>query len=792
MRVTKIISAVTALSMTVTGLAVATSANSASPDAISNALGDLSNYGIVAENMTTNSHFEANYAVKNLTLNNNYDVSKFISGKSRTITFSVTSEESFAEGPVTHLLGVYSNGERIEVEYQGKTTSGLIAVDFSEPGTKTFTVTIPEEYKYETVTVHKIVFNEYENEDGDVYKAMEFADEGVQFFPHALDAQDALAQNSKSIISDSMSVGGELFGTDKTIYVGSDIYSTLKFENDGRISGLKPRVEWVTDPETGKAVAQNVYDEEGNQVYDTTIIANNTNKFYEMPAASDEVDRLVNYIKTASDNLAAINSGSTEDKVLYYKFNGSIYSGSDEATKIREAYKFIKDNPSYSLLVNVVLEEGENSYVFNSGEIGDWDADSSSRIVFNFIGGLGADKTHITLGDGFRGVAVAPNARVSNSATFCGAVYAPEYAISSGEIHMATYRAFNDSYQAYYYDIPVETTTEETTTEETTTEETTTEETTPEETTPEETTPEETTTEETTTEETTPEETTTEETTTEETTPEETTTEETTTEVTTPEETTPEETVPEETTPEETVPEDTTPEETVPEDTTPEETVPEDTTPEETVPTVPEETTPEETVPTVPEETTPEETVPTVTEETTTEETTPEETTTEETTTEATTPEETTTEGTTPEETTTEETTPEETTEATTPEDTTPEETAPEETTTEDAETSAATTLPPEETTVATTTAPPETSATTTVPVTFPVEEDVPRDILELIEEEVPRDELILIDEEVPLGDMPMNTGVESNIGVFAVIGGAALMIGAGAQFYSVILRKKH
>ena len=65
MKITKIISAFTALSMTITGLAVAASADSASPDFISEALGDLTNYGIVASDMVNLVDFETNFAVKN-------------------------------------------------------------------------------------------------------------------------------------------------------------------------------------------------------------------------------------------------------------------------------------------------------------------------------------------------------------------------------------------------------------------------------------------------------------------------------------------------------------------------------------------------------------------------------------------------------------------------------------------------------------------------------------------------------------------------------------------------------
>ena len=791
-KITKAISAVTALSMTVTGLIVAANANSADPDYISKALGGLTDYGIVADQMTTASHSEASFAVNNLKLNDFFDTDRFINTKSRTVTFNITSEETFEDGETkTHYLGVYCNnggvGELVEVEFaagDGATASSqYIAVEFDTAGTKTFSVTIPERYKYEPLVVHKLEF--VVDEEAGVGR-FEIEDAGTTLLPFADNVTESYEKNTPIVIGETLEVSGEKFGTNKTVYVGPEIYKYLRVEGDGRVFyDHNPLYEWRQGEDYWEAVP--VVDDEGNPVYDTNSsapIANNTNRFVLKNDAPNVVNGLLNQMQTASDTLAQVNvdtdlNNLPETGVISLNITGSVYSGSDTSRNvINKCFAHLKSHPDCYLLVNVTLEQGDNVFCFNDGAEGriqDNDLDTASRIVFNFIG-KSADDNLVILDNAFAGTALAANARVSVVSTFAGAIYAPQVTIKSGEVHMATYRAFSQEYWAEYFD-ETELTTETTTepeTETTTSEEETT--TTPETTTSEEATttpPETTTSEEATT--TPPETTTSEEATT--TPPETTTSEEATTpppETTTSEEATT--TPPTVTTPEEaeTTPGTTPPVETTTTTTTPRFVIPETT----TTTTVPTET-PEETT-TTPEETT----------------TTPEETTT--------TPEETTT---TPEETTT---TPEETTvttegifsdEGTTT--TTPSLfEVPETTTTtpppsfeipETTPVSETTTVPPTETTTAppVTTVPPDETTTTTettvtVPVTVKIDEDVPRGT---VTPDVP---IIMIDERVPLSDRPMNTGVESKVGMFAVIGGAALMIGIGAQVYSVILKKKH
>ncbi|MCI8602553.1 MAG: choice-of-anchor A family protein [Ruminiclostridium sp.] len=832
MKITKIISAFTALSMTITGLAVAASADSASPDFISEALGDLTNYGIVASDMVNLVDFETNFAVKNIKLGSHFQMDNFVLNKHRTVSFEVTSEGYFEPGTSkAYYFGVYSGGELIDIEFEGTTTDkpAPIRVEFTEPGTKRFSFNIPSQYRNDLITIHKLepifIDNCDEGEDSrtDIggNPKIEFVtvDEGVVLYPQT-------GFEKECIISDSLQVGGESFGVNKTINVGSDIYGRIS-SNGNEIFYEVPRMNWNKPEGSDYWVVTPDLDSEGNQIYDKGVkIANGTINFVEMPNAEAEVDRLLSIMESASSQLRGIMSNS--DNVTVYSVNGSINCGSQEAGNILAEYDRVKNNPNAYLLVNVALNQGENVFVFNSGSIGTWDADESSRIIFNFYGGDVKD-THITLGDGFRGTALAPNARVSVIATMCGAIYAPQVTISSGEAHMAPYRSLNHTYEAHFYEEQQTTTSMEETTSELTSSEEVYPETTPESTPSEETTSE----------------------TTQGSTPPEETTPGTTPETTVPEETTSETTQgsipPEETTP------GTTPETTVPEETT-SETTQGSTPPEETTPgTTPETTVHEETTP----GTTPETTVPEETTSETTQGSTPPEETTPGTTPETTAPEETTyetTQGSTPPEEITSETTPgstspEQTTLETMPETTVPEETIPETTPelthSEETSSEAATedttrrffipttttttvpeTNPPDNTTPSldTTTLPPEITtpvdptdpfvfetseagtivgiyseentsvpapvtepiATTTVPIVFELEEDVPRgvispDLLPLIE----------IDEEVPLSDRPMNTGVDSKVGLFAAIGGVALLIGVGAQVYSVILKKK-
>lgn len=724
MRVTKIISAVTAVSMAVTGMAVAASANPATPDYIANALGDLTRYGIVTENLTTYSHFESNFAAKNVTINNNFSLDNAVANITRTISFSVSTEVAGE-----FYYGIFCDGNRVAVEIDGQDYD-IIAVSFDEPGTKEFVAKVPDEYKYSQLVVHELVLSV--DDEGTV--GLDIADEGEVLDPDSDSATGLLDLYGTCLISDSLAVQNEVFGTNKTVYVGEDIWNSLTKENDGRWS------------------------------YNGTIIAPSGTSFTESASASSNMDVLMDQIQKASDALAQVNEGG--DKViLINNITDSIYAGSEEAENIKSYYKFLKEHPDYVLLVNIRLTS-DKWYNFNSDSYeyfgitingGDtWDADTASRVIFNFIGG-DPDKATICLGDGFLGTVIAPNARVINNSTICGAVYSPDYCVNSGELHKATYGSVKNSYKSTH-DAPEETTEESTT---------------PEESTEETTTPPEETTEETTT---TPPEVTTEATTTT-TTPPEVTTEATTTPEVTTEATTTTTTPPEVTT------EATTTTTTPPEVTTEATTTPEVTTEATTTTTTPPEVTTEAT--TTPEVTTTVTTPPEVT----TEATTTPEVTTEATTTTTTTPPEVTTEATTTTELTTEETTttaPEATTEETTvPEETTAETTVPEETTEETTapeETTAETTVPEETTSAATTT----TEAITIS--TVVIDEDTPRATLRL-DRDTPN--LIIIDEDVPLADRPMSTGVTSNVGTFAIIGGAALLIGAATQVYTVIIKKK-
>lgn len=721
MKILKGISAATALSMTVTGLAVAASANPATPDKIAEALGGLTRYGIVAESLETYSHFESNFAVKNAQINNNFDLNNAVRQISRNVMFAVTSEESFEQGEEkNHYFGIFSDGERV---------GEIVCVKFTEQGTKEFTISIPEEYKYKDLIIHQLKL--VSSEDG---KAMyETVDEGIVLYAEAGSESELMTAFGSCIVSDTLTAGCETLSHDKVIYVGSELFGRFKQAEDGRWYLGEPVYEQkqVTDDDGIVTYADVIkLDDEGNPIYryPGAPVADRTTAIIEMVNAAEAVDELIATIQSASDKLASYTN-NLDGNVIRLAIETDSYVNDAYVKDILKDYDFLRNNPDYILLVDVKIKPGENSLVFNSGST--WDADVASRAVFNFHGsGTNPENTHITIGDGFLGTIVAPTARVSNASSFCGAVYAPKVTLSSGEPHRATYRTLVQPYSAFFADEPAVTTPEQTTPEEVTT--------VPEITTvPEQTTtPEETTvtTVENSTEAVTtvPEETTSEATAPEETTV--TTVENSTEKITTPPEETTVTTITELTTTTAPPPvETTTPEVTT---TTTEATTP---APVETTP-APAETTsaPVETTP-APVETTP---VPV----------------------ETTTPP------------------PVETTAAnseeiaTTLAETTP---APVVTTSDDVTVPTESEPEPEETT-ADATVPEETPEVTTTVITIEIDENVPRD------------NLIIIDEDVPLGDMPPSTGVESSVGMFIAIGCGALAIGIGAQVYSVLLKKKN
>ena len=683
MKVLKVLSAVTAVSMTVTSLAVATSANSVTPDVIANALGDLRNYGIVADSFTSANHFESNFAAHNVILNNDFSVDNYVINGDRTVKFKVTTEESFVKGEIKrYTFGVFCGSELIDVIYGGETQKGILTVEFDEAGEKTFTITIPEEYRYETLRIYKM--DAAEGEHGVQYTSSE---SGVELIPEASSREEMIKKASTCVIGSSFKINSVMIGENKIMKVTPPVYENIVLENDGRYSY-----------------------KQGEYSY---IIANRSNQFINTPEANETIDSLLDKIREASDTLGKIKSGSS--KVIFGEIDSSIEYGSEDEKKINELYQKIKDNPELSLLINVKLGDASAFAMRFHSCIDNWDVDAGSRIVFNFIGGV-EGVTTIYLGDGFRGTVIAPDTRVINESTVLGAVYASEVSNPGGEIHKATYGGFCDSYQAYYYDSPEITTVPVTTT--TPVEVTTTEEVTvPEETTPEETTTEEITTEETTT-----------------TTVNDATDEQTTTPapvVTT----TPAPVVT--TTPAPVV--TTTPAPVV--TTTPAPVV--TTTPAPVVTTTPAPvvtTTPAPVVTTTP--------APVVT----------------------TTPAPVVTTTPAPVVTTTVEAV--ETTPAAVEDETTP---APVDTVPE-----------AEETTV------PEETETTTLPEIVEEPTETTTTVLIEIEEDIPRDELILIDEDIPLGDTPFATGVDNHIGLFITIGGLALLIGIGAQVYTVILKKNN
>ena len=128
--IVKGIASVTAFSMVISSLAIAASASSTEVGVVKNALSNLSAYGIVAENMTANVHFESNFAVNHLNLGSNFDVNNAMTNAAeRKIRFSVSTEETIAYGEEVHYYyGVYSGDTRIMPVIDCVFTSGTTSV----------------------------------------------------------------------------------------------------------------------------------------------------------------------------------------------------------------------------------------------------------------------------------------------------------------------------------------------------------------------------------------------------------------------------------------------------------------------------------------------------------------------------------------------------------------------------------------------------------------------------------------------------------------------------------------
>ena len=787
MKVLKALSAVTALSMTVTSLAVSASANPVTPDVIANALGDLTSYGVVANSFTTASHFETNFAVNDLSLNNNFDVDKYVVLSDRKINFTVSTEESFAKDETKiYYFGIYCNGEQVDVRYGDETNSerssddykGIIAVEFKEEGSKSFTITVPDEYKYETIQIFKMKPDEVDGR-----YCFTASEAPVELAPASSDEKELIQKNSACIVGNSMVRSSITIGTNKSMIFTPEVYQNLVFENDGRVS-------YIQDGQSS------IFAEQGN----TFISDENAGKM---------VDDLLAQVQEASQLFAGATAGN--GKVILATLDQSIYNGDrDNKALIKlsniptnfelsrpndrdqnspegytfaeqlkngyvtvyDLYRYMQNNPEVMLVLNVDVKNASDFTMDFNNIIDNWDVATSSRIINNFIN-CNKGITSIYFTEGIRGTIIAPDAKVTISKTMCGAVYADSVVNDGGEIHRGTYRSFVDSYSAHYFDAPPTTTPEVTTTP-------------PEETTTVTTEPEETTT---TTE---PEVTTT---TTEVTT---TTTEPVVTTTTTPAPvvtttTTPAPVVTTTTTPAPVVTTTTTPAPVVTTTTTPAPVVTTTTTPAPVVTTTttpaPVVTTTTTPAPVVTTTTTP---APVVTTTTTpapvvTTTTTPAPVVTTTTTTPAPVEEVTTTTTPAPVEEVTTTTTPVPVEEVTT---TTP---APEEevTTVTEPEPDVTTTVEEEETTTPVEEPTPEETTTTPDEPEVEITTTTTTVLIEL-EEEPPRDNLILIDEDIPLGDTPFNTGVDNHIGLFITIGSLALLVGVGAQVYTVILKKNN
>ncbi|MDE7281643.1 MAG: choice-of-anchor A family protein, partial [Ruminiclostridium sp.] len=368
-------------------------------------------------------------------LYNDFYLDNYVVRSERKINFKVTTDETFAEGETkTYTFGVFCNGEIIDVIYNGEIGKGLIDVEFDQAGDKSFTVTIPDQYRYETVTIYKINF--VVDEDGST--RITTSEAGVDILPHSDSKEELIHSSASCLIGSSLKLGNAMIGENKIINVAPNIYDKVTQENDGRYS----------------------FEQDGYNI----IFANPSNTINNRPEAKEDIDKLLAQIKGASETLSKVEKGS--NRVLFGVLEGTDLSYENENTanievipavgesymkSIVELYNEVKENPELTMLINVKLDENISSFGMRFHScVDNWDVDTASRIIFNFIGAT-EGVTTIYLGDGFRGTVLAPNARVSNESTILGAIYADGVSNPGGEIHRASYRSFVDYYQAFFY-----------------------------------------------------------------------------------------------------------------------------------------------------------------------------------------------------------------------------------------------------------------------------------------------------------------------------------------------------
>ena len=402
--IVKGIASVTAFSMVISSLAIAASASSTEVGVVKNALNNLSAYGVVADNMTTNVHFESNFAVNHLNLGSNFDVNNAMThAAERKIRFSVSTEETIAYGEEVHYYyGVYSGDTRIMPVIDCVFTSGTTSVSA--------TAAVPDEYKFADLTVFELEKNgdEYtkktdvENLEGTEFSGMPYTECYVG------EIDECRTEAFKKI----------------TVYTAMD-GSGFSGQNGG---------EWFYN---------------GNKIgYGSTFVFN----------AEKDMDSLFADIKDASAIFSGIEAGG---QINVLNISGSVTKDSNDQ-EIVNAISALQGNDNI-LIINLTVDPNEKTTsVSLKQNFGLWNAELYSRVIWNVRGGDGTNS--LILGESFGGIVLAYDMDVSNPSTICGAVYTNKsYTVAGGEIHAATFRLY-DEFSDRHEDEPEETTPEETTT----------------------------------------------------------------------------------------------------------------------------------------------------------------------------------------------------------------------------------------------------------------------------------------------------------------------------------------